>query len=190
MCEAMLETGVNVFSFDYRGYGRSEGRPSEEGTYCDAQAAWRWLKAKGFSDAGIIAYGESLGGGVAAELALRHPLGGLILEGTFSCIVDLGRELFPWLPVRRLASIKYETCAKLPRVKIPVMVMHSRQDDLIAFHHAEKNFQIANEPRLFWELQGTHNEPVGDRAHFVAGLEKFLRMLPQPAMAAAALPGH
>ncbi len=79
-CAALLATGVNVFVFDYRGYGRSQGRPSEEGTYCDAQAAYQWLRQKGFAGTNIIAFGESLGGGVAAELAVREPVGGLVLK--------------------------------------------------------------------------------------------------------------
>src|SRR5438132_4953261 len=85
---ALLETGLNVFLFDYRGYGRSKGKPSEEGTYLDAEAAYDWLRKKGFAERSIIGFGESLGGGIACELAIRRPLAGLVLEGTFSCTVD------------------------------------------------------------------------------------------------------
>ena len=99
-CAALLATGVSVFVFDYRGYGRSAGRPGEEGTYRDAQAAYQWLRQKGFAGTNIMAFGESLGGGVAAELAVREPLGGLVLQSTFTSIPDIGAELFPWLPVR------------------------------------------------------------------------------------------
>src|SRR5262249_13829319 len=148
--------------FDYRGYGRSEGRPGEEGTYCDAQAAHGWLVKRGLAGRNILLFGESLGGGIASELALRETCGGLILENTFSCMADLGAELFPWLPVRWMSTVKYETCARLPRLKIPVLVMHSRGDKLIGFHHGEKNFALANDPKLFWELQGGHNDAVFD----------------------------
>ncbi len=168
MTKALLQIGVNVFVFDYRGFGRSHGHPSEEGTYLDAVAAHQWLEAKGFAGTNIIAFGESLGGGIASELALRVPLAG------FSCMTDIGAELFPWLPVRLISTIKYETCAKLPRLKIPVLVMHSRSDGLIAFHHAEKNFALANEPKLFWELTGDHNGMLDDSSNFIAGMEKFL----------------
>ena len=178
LCATLLGTGVNVFVFDYRGYGRSQGRPDEEGTYCDAQAAHRWLVNKGFDGANIILFGESLGGGVASELALRERCGGLILENTFSCLADLGAELFPWLPVRWMATIKYETCTRLPKLKIPVLVMHSRGDELIRFHHGEKNYQLANQPKLFWELKGGHCDSVeDDRENFVAGVEKFIEMV-------------
>jgi fermentation-respiration switch protein FrsA (DUF1100 family) len=177
MCKALLASGVSVFVFDYRGYGRSRGHPSEEGTYLDAQGAYQWLQQKGFSPTNIIAYGESLGGGIAGELAMRETLGGLILQSTFCSVPDIGAELFPWLPVRLMSSIKYETCKKLPRLRIPVLVMHSRVDGLIGFHHAEKNFALANEPKLFWEINGDHNDPVSDSKHFTEGINKFLQMV-------------
>jgi len=176
-CAALLSTGVSVFVFDYRGYGRSQGRPSEEGTYQDAQAACQRLRQKGFSGSNIIAFGESLGGGVAAELAVREPAGGLVLESTFTSIPDLGAELFPWLPVRWLAKIRYDTRSKLPRLHVPVLLMHSPVDELVGFHHGKANFAAANEPKLFWELRADHNNPLADRQHFIAGVEKFLALV-------------
>jgi len=177
-CAALLETGVAVFIFDYRGYGRSEGRPNEEGTYLDAQAAHQWLRQKGFSATNIIALGESLGGGIASELALRESLCGLILQSTYTSITDVGAELFPWLPVRWIGTIKYDTRARMPRIKVPLLVMHSREDGLIGFAHAEKNFAVANEPKMFWEISGGHNQFLeGDRAIYLEGLNKFLTRL-------------
>jgi fermentation-respiration switch protein FrsA (DUF1100 family) len=174
-CAALLETGPAVFIFDYRGYGRSEGRPGEEGTYLDAQAAHQWLRQRGFAATNIIAFGESLGGGIASELALRETLAGLILQSTYTSVTDLGRELYPWLPVRRLGTIKYDTLAKLPRIKVPVLVLHSRGDRLIGFHHAEKNFAAANEPKQFWGIAGEHNRFLeGGRTRYVEGLSRFL----------------
>lgn len=171
---AWLELGVNVFAFDYRGYGRSEGRPGEQGTYCDAQAAVRWLRQKGFAFANVIVLGKSLGGGVASELMLREPLGGLILQSTFTSIPDIGGELYPWLPVRRLHRIKYDTVNRLPKIKTPVLVAHSRTDDLIGFHHAEQNFKAANEPKQFLEISGNHVSVIEDgRAEYIKGLEAF-----------------
>ena len=174
---ALLETGVNVFAFDYRGYGRSRGRPSEEGTYRDAQAAYAWLRQKGFAGTNIVAYGGSLGGGVAAELAVRETVGGLVLQSTFTSVTDMGAELFPWLPVRWLSTIRYDTRSKLPRLRIPVLVMHSPTDELVGIHHGKANFAVANEPKLFWELQGDHNNPLADEQLFISGLEKFLGMV-------------
>ncbi len=176
-CAALLATGVNVFIFDYRGYGRSEGFPSEAGTYLDAEAAYQWLRQKGFAGTNIVAFGESLGGGVVAELALRETVGGLVLESTFTSVPDIGAELFPWLPVRWLAKIHYDTHSKLPRLHVPVLVMHSPQDELVKIHHGKANFAAANEPKLFWELRGDHNSPLADPKNFIAGMEKLLAMV-------------
>jgi len=181
LCGALLETGASVFLFDYRGYGRSEGRPGEEGTYRDAQAAHAWLRQKGLRGEHLIAYGESLGGGVVSELALRETLGGVVLQSTFTSLPEIGAELFPWLPVRLISTIKYDTRAKLPRIRVPVLVMHSRTDDLARFHHGERNFAAANRPKFFCALSGTHNEAVWTQTAYREALEKFLIQLGQPA---------
>jgi len=164
--ETLLETGASVFLIDFRGYGRSAGRPGEKGTYLDAQAACRWLRQKGFAAEKIIALGESLGGGIASELAVREKLGGLILQSSFTSLPDIGAELFPWLPVRWLASIRYDTVSKLPDIHCPVLIMHSREDDLIGFHHAEKNFAAAHEPKMLKIISGDHNDQTGNAPSF------------------------
>jgi uncharacterized protein len=174
VCAALLQTGANLLAFDYRGYGRSQGKPNEEGTYQDAQAALAWLKTRGFANTRIIAFGESLGGGVVSELALREKLGGLILQSTFTSIPDMGAEIFPWLPIRWLGSIKYDTLNKLSRVHVPVLIMHSQVDGLIPLAHAKRNFAAANEPKIFWELKGIHNDCLFDRPHFIAGIDRLL----------------
>ena len=177
LCAALLETGAGVFIFDYRGYGQSHGRPGEEGTYRDVQAAHAWLRQKGFRAENIIAFGESLGGGVVSELALREPVGGLILQSTFTSIPDIGAELFPWLPVRWISTIQYDTRGKLRRIKAPVLVMHSRADDLVGFHHAEKLFAAANEPKMFCALRGEHNEAAWEQAEFREAIGRLLKRM-------------
>jgi fermentation-respiration switch protein FrsA (DUF1100 family) len=174
LCRVLLRLGVGVLAFDYRGYGHSEGSLSESGTYLDAQAAYQWLVKRDCPPRGIIAFGESLGGGVAAELALRETLGGLVLQSTFTSIADVGTELFPWLPVRWLHTIRYDTLEKLPRIRIPVLVMHSRTDTVVRFHHAEKNFAAAREPKLFWETPGGHNYTLTDFDRCAEGVEKLI----------------
>ena len=172
---AILESGVNLMAFDYRGYGRSSGFPSEKGTYRDAAAAFNWLRSRGFAPNDVIVYGESLGGGIASELALQEPSAGLVLQAAFTSVPDLGEELFPWLPVRWLSTIQYATRTKLPRLRIPVMITHSRDDRLIGFHHAQGNFAAANEPKLLWELKGAHHDPIAaDRDQFREGIERIL----------------
>ncbi len=177
MCEALLRTGASLFIFDYRGFGLSEGKPGEEGTYLDAQAAVQWLLSKGFLGSQVIAYGESLGGGIASELAIRENIGGLVLQSTFSCLPDIGAELFPWLPVRLIGTIKYNTCDRLPRITVPVLIMHSRTDGLIGFHHAEKNFKAAKEPKVLWEVGGDHGDPMADPEKYLGGMAKLFEMM-------------
>lgn len=174
---ALLETGAAVFTFDYRGYGKSRGRPSEEGTYLDAQAACHWLRQKGYAARNIVVYGESLGGGIGTELCLREETGGLILQSTFTNLPDIGAELYPWLPVRWMGRIKYDTRSKLPRLKIPVLVMHSRDDGFIGYRHSERNFEAANEPKFSCELEGGHNDPAWEAREFEGTVEKFLKFV-------------
>jgi uncharacterized protein len=172
----LLETGAGVLLVDYRGYGRSDGKPGEENSYRDAQAAYHWLAGKGLAGTGIIGYGESLGGGVVSELAARETLGGLILQSTFTSMTDLGAEVFPWLPVRLISTIKYNTRGKLPKLRVPVLILHSRRDDLIAFHHAEENFAAAREPKFLHELSGGHNDALwASRPAMRAAISEFLR---------------
>lgn len=177
LCDALLRTGASVLVFDYRGYGCSGGRPSEEGTYRDAQAAHGWLRQRGIEAAHILAYGESLGGAVAAELALRERVGGLVIQSTFTSIAEVGAELFPWLPVRWINTIRYDTREKIGRVTVPVLVLHSREDELVRFHHGERNFAAVRGPKLFRELRGDHNAPVWEQPAFAAALEEFLRLV-------------
>jgi uncharacterized protein len=170
-----LELGVNVFALDYRGFGLSQGRPSEDGTYLDAAAACAWLVARGFQPGQIVALGESLGGGVASELVLNAGLGGLVLQSSFTNIPDLGAELYPWLPVRWLAKTRYDTLSRLPGIHCPVLIMHSRTDTLIPFHHAERNFAAANNPKTLWEIRGDHDNALdAGRAVYKTGLENYL----------------
>lgn len=182
---AILETGVNLLTFDYRGYGRSGGEPSEAGTYTDAEAAYQWLRTRGFAPEHILVWGESLGGGIASHLAATEPVGGLMLQSTFTSIPDIGAELFPWLPVRLISRIKYDTHSRLPHLKCPVVVMHSRGDTTIRFPHGERNFAAAREPKAFVELEGDHNDALlANRAAYVSGAEKIVQ-LAEPAISPA-----
>jgi len=174
---AWLELGVNLFTFDYRGFGCSEGTPSEAGTYLDAQAAVAWLGKRGFHSSQVVALGKSLGGGIASELARREELAALVLQSTFTSIPDVGIDLFPWLPVRRWHTIDYATIEKLPQIKVPVLVAHSRGDSMVRFHHAERNYAAANDPKMLLELAGGHNDVIErGRADYLLGLNRFLRL--------------
>lgn len=174
---AILETGVSLLAFDYRGYGRSEGEPSEAGTYTDAATAYAWLRARGFAPEHILVWGESLGGDIASHVAATHSVGGLVLQSSFTSIPDIGAEVFPWLPVKMISRIKYDTHSRLPHLKCPVVVLHSRADTTIGFHHAERNFAAAREPKALLEIHGDHNDALlANRAAYVAGAEKLVQL--------------
>jgi len=151
--------GLNTLIFDYRGYGRSEGSPDEEGTYRDAEAAWTWLvETKKIPPEGIVLFGRSLGGAVAARLAEMHAPAGLVLESTFTSLPDRGAELYWFLPVRLLSRYRYDTRKRLPKITCPVLIVHSPDDEIIPFAHGRRLFEAANEPKKFLEIRGGHNE--------------------------------
>ncbi len=152
------DLGMNVCIFDYRGYGRSTGTPSEEGTYRDAEAVWNWLTGtRGVAANGVAVFGESLGGAVAAWVAEHKQPGALILESTFTSVPDAAARLYPFLPVRWLCRIRYNTLARMPGIGCPVLVAHSADDEMIPFEHGQKLFQAAHEPKVFLTMRGTHN---------------------------------
>jgi len=171
------DLGLATLIIDYRGYGRSSGTPSEEGSYLDAEAVWQHAtKVLGFTPGRIVIFGESLGGAVAAKLAEGYRPGALILASTFTSVPDLGAELYPWLPVRLLARIRYDTLARLPRIDCPLLVVHSRSDDVIPFAHGRRLFEAAGTKKQFLEIDGGHNEGfVFARREWIREMDGFLR---------------
>jgi hypothetical protein len=174
---ALNAMGLNVAIFDYRGYGNSTGRPSEKGTYADALAAWRHLVREKKIPAGrIVAYGESLGGAVAARLAEDRKPGALVLESTFTSARDMAARMFPCLPGRLLCRFSYDTLARLRGVKCPVLIAHSRTDEMIPFAFGKRLFEAANEPKAFVALTGGHNDcGIATDSDLRTALRQFLR---------------
>jgi len=155
----LYNLGLNCFIFDYRGYGNSEGKPSEEGTYLDSRAAYKWLtKEKKISPDDIIVFGRSLGGSIAAELAGKVEVRALIIESAFTSYVDIGKKFYPYMPVRWFASFRYETINYVKDVNCPVMIIHSRNDETIPFEFGLELYEAANEPKEFVEIFGSHND--------------------------------
>lgn len=151
------DLGLNVFIFDYRGYGRSEGTPSETGTYRDALAAWRYLtQTRGIEDEKIITMGRSLGGSIAAWLAAHKDPAAAIIESSFTSAAQLAAGLYPWLPVRWLIKYDYNTLAYVQDIKAPVFMAHSRDDEIVPFHQGKILFEAARKPKMFVELRGSH----------------------------------
>ena len=168
--------GYSVLLFDYRGYGKSGGHPDEEGTYRDADAAWLHLTAtRNVAARDIVMVAESLGGGVATWLALKYPPRALVLASTFRSVPDLGAQIYPWLPVRLLARITYDNLARIAKVDAPVLIAHSREDDVIPFVHGEALFAAAREPKQMLVLAGGHNDGfLFTRDAWIAAVGAFL----------------
>ena len=174
--------GLDVFIFDYQGYGQSEGKPTEQGTYEDAKAAWQYLiEERQLAPADIIVFGRSLGGAVASWLAQSHTPGALILESTFTSLRDVAATLYPYLPVRLLLRFQYNTVEYLDRVNCPVLIVHSRDDEIMPLSHGWQLFEVAREPKEFLEITGTHNEGfVTSGKHYEEGLNAFISEYVEP----------
>lgn len=153
------DLSLSVLIFDYRGYGKSGGRPSEEGTYLDAEAVWDHLvTVKKIPPGRIIAYGRSLGAAVAAEIAARRSPAALIVESGFTSVPDLGQKIYPWLPVKLISKFHYATIDKIGNIKCPKLIIHSRKDDIVPFEHGRMLYEKASLPKEFLEIRGGHND--------------------------------
>ncbi len=169
---------LEVLIFDYRGYGQSAGKPTEQGTYLDAEAAWRYLTSnRGIAATDILLFGRSLGGAIAAHLASRHQAMGLALESTFTSVPDMAAELYPLLPTRWLARFRYNTKAALNAVAYPVFIAHSPDDEIIPFTHGRRLFDNARQPKQFMQLAGDHNGGfLSVRSEYIKAWSAFIQL--------------
>ncbi|HKJ66982.1 MAG TPA: alpha/beta fold hydrolase [bacterium] len=167
---------LSVYIIDYRGYGKSTGNPTETGTYRDAEAAWNYLtEHRKIPSDQISIYGRSLGGAVAIWLAAHYTPRALMVGSTFSNIRDIARDLFPGFPAVILSRIRYNSEKHIRQVQCPVLIMHSREDDLIPFRHGKNLYEAAHEPKSFLELRGGHGESIFvSRKEYMEGIERFL----------------
>ncbi len=174
--------GLNIFIFDYRGYGRSSGRPSEKGTYRDADGAWSYVvDVLKFKPENIILFGRSLGGAVSAYLAEKHPFRAWIIESSFTSIPDMAKQLFPWQPIKWLTRYQYNTLKRIKNVHCPVLVIHSPDDTLIPYSHGRRLYEAANLPKAFLRIRGNHIYGfIESGSQYVDGLELFLDGLELP----------
>jgi fermentation-respiration switch protein FrsA (DUF1100 family) len=158
--EMRSRLGAEVFLFDYRGYGLSEGSPDEAGTYADARAAHRYLtEARGLSPERLVLFGESLGSAVVLDLALSCGAGALVLESAFTSIADMARVVLPFLPLRPLLRTRYDNLAKIGGLKVPLLVLHGDRDEVVPFAQGRRLFEAAPEPKRFFAIPGAgHND--------------------------------
>jgi len=171
----LLGLGVNVFAFDYRGYGNSTGTPSEAGLYRDADAAYRYLtRQRGIAPQRLLLYGESLGSAVAVDLASRTPCGGVILEEAFTSAGDVAQQMYPFLPMRWLVHSKFDTLNKIGRINVPLLILHSQDDELFPLSYGQRLLAAARPPKQLVVLHGGHNDAFAtSAAQYRAALQRF-----------------
>jgi fermentation-respiration switch protein FrsA (DUF1100 family) len=171
---------VSVFAWDYRGYGRSEGRPFETNVLSDARTAQLWLADRaGVRPESVVVYGRSLGGAVAVGLAAEHPVRGMVLERTFSELVETAAYHFPWMPVRWMMKNRYSSIERIVTYRGPLLMSHGTADEVVPFEMGKKLFEAATtkNKRFFVVEGGSHNSPQPD--DYYEALGEFLDSLPQ-----------
>ena len=141
------DMNINFLIIAWRGFSGNKGKPTEKGLYEDARSAVAWLKSKGVVENNIIIYGESLGTGVATEIAQNKKFAGIILESPFTSMIDAGKNIYPYLPVKLLLKDKYESKKKIKNIRSPILVMHGKVDNIVPFHMGKKMYELANEPK-------------------------------------------
>lgn len=149
-----LAKGRGMLMLSYRGYGGSDGKPTEADNVADAGLAYRWLLERGINPADIVVYGESLGSGVAVQLAEKQPVGGVILDAPYTSIADVGARIYPYLPVQSLILDRYDSLSRIDRINAPLLIVHGEQDDLIPITMGRALFERARVPKQFNPIAG------------------------------------
>lgn len=154
---SMRQAGLNIFAFDYRGFGASGGSPNEPGLYRDARASYAYLtdSLKVPPDR-IVIFGHSLGSGVAIELATHVPAAALVVEGAYDTVPDIAQGRYPLMPIKWIATQRFPSIERIGRITIPKLFLHAEDDDAIPIAHGERLFAAAAEPREFVRLTGGH----------------------------------
>ena len=157
--QALHEFGYDILAFDYRGFGMNDGVPTEEGVYRDAMAAYEYLTGSlGVPPSRVILAGRSLGSAVAVEVATRAPSAGLVLFSPIDSVPDVGARNFPWVPVRYLASNRFDSILKIENVRVPVLVVHGQRDGRVPIEAGRALFRNVAAPKLMLETSGRHND--------------------------------
>jgi len=176
------ELDLDVLIIDYRGYGQSTGKTTEQGTYLDAQAAWDYLvNTRRIPAKRIIVFGRSLGGAIGAWLGVQNTPAAVIIESSFSSGVDMAHRLYPFLPSRLITRLQYPVADYAARLNCPVLVVHSRHDEIIPFTMGQAIYAAVNQDKKFLELRGDHNNGfLISQREYVTGLNDFTRAILNP----------
>lgn len=157
--QSVHEFGYDILAFDYRGFGMNDGVPTEEGVYRDAVAAYEYLTGSlGVPPSRVILAGRSLGSAVAVEVATRAPSAGLVLFSPIDSVPDVGARNFPWVPVRYLASNRFDSILKIGNVRVPVLVVHGQRDGRVPIEAGRALFRNVVAPKMMLETSGRHND--------------------------------
>ena len=168
------DAGFDIVIFDYRGYGRSTGRATEENAYADGRAMWEYLTESNAVPAeDIIIQGRSLGGGISSHLASQVTPRAYIIESSFTSIPAIAKDLMPWIP-KWIVRTRMDTLSRIGSVACPVLVAHARGDEVIGYHHGRALFDAAPEPKQFIELDGGHNGNWVQTPHYPQEVDDFL----------------
>ena len=178
--EMLKPLNLDIFIFDYRGYGKSEGEPNEEGIYLDSQAAYDWVvKVKKIIPQKIILFGRSLGGVCAVEVASKNPAAGIILESTFPSAGKMARTIFPVLPLGWAIKSRFDAIGKVSNLKLPKLFLHGTRDEIVPYKLGRELFSAAAEPKTFYDIEGAgHNDTflVGGAGYFNS-IDKFIKSI-------------
>jgi fermentation-respiration switch protein FrsA (DUF1100 family) len=176
------ELGLDTLIIDYRGYGQSTGKTTEQGTYLDAQAAWDYLiNNRGIPADRIIIFGRSLGGAIGAWLGVQNNPAAVIIESSFSSGVDMARRIYPFMPVRLITRLQYPVADYAAQLDCPVLVIHSRHDEIIPFAMGQAIYAAVKQHKKFLELRGDHNNGfLISQKEYIAGLKDFIQAILSP----------
>jgi hypothetical protein len=173
------DLGLNVFIFDYRGYGRSKGKPSEAGIYRDAQAAYNYLLSRNVAPERIISYGESIGGAVAIDLVSKNKVGALIVGDTMTSAKEMVEELFIIVPYW-IFSARFDSRSKIKKVNAPKLLIHSINDEIVPYSLGRRLYEAAPGPKEFVKIRGGHNSCFFESKSIIHDrIADFLKRLPQ-----------
>jgi fermentation-respiration switch protein FrsA (DUF1100 family) len=170
------DININFLLLSWRGFSGNKGQPTEQGLYIDAKAAIKWLKEKGIENQNIIIYGESLGTGIATEIAQNKNYAGVILESPFTSMIEAGSSKYPIFPIKLLLKDKYESDKKIKNIKSPILIMHGEQDRIVPFRMGKKLYELANEPKYSY-FPKNDDHMMEFNKDLINSLNKFIKSL-------------